>query len=51
MLDDERVRKWANYVARGSPVTAQVHFRRLGRVCEDKGILPSDLLGKDEEWT
>ena len=49
LLEDERVRKWVDYVARGSSVTAQVYFRRLGRVCDDKGLLPSDLLNKDEE--
>jgi len=51
LLEDERVRKWVDYVARGSPVTAEVYFRRLGRVCEDKGILPSDLPNRGEEWT
>ncbi len=50
LLEDERVRKWVDYMARGSSVTAQVYFRRLGRVCEEKGILPLDLLNKDEEW-
>jgi hypothetical protein len=50
LLEDERVRKWVDYVARGSSVTAQVYFRRLGRVCDDKGLLPLDLLNKDEEW-
>jgi len=50
LLEDDRVRKWVDYVARGSPVTAEVYLRRLGRVCEDKGILPSDLLNKDGEW-
>jgi hypothetical protein len=50
LLEDERVRKWVDYVARGSSVTAQVYFRRLGRVCEEKGLLPSELLNKDEEW-
>ena len=50
LLEDERVRKWVDYVARGSSATAQVYFRRLGRVCEEKGILPLDLLNKDEEW-
>gem|GEM_PF-3706468 len=49
MLEDERMRKWVDYVARGSSVTAQVYFRRLGRVCEEKGLLPSDLLNKDED--
>jgi len=50
LLEDERVRKWIDYVARGSSITAQVYFRRVGRVCTDNGILPSDLLNKDEEW-
>jgi ribosomal protein S13 len=49
LLEDERVRKWVDYVARGSAITAEVYLRRLGRVCEDKGILPSELLNKDEE--
>jgi len=50
LLDDVRVQKWVDYVARGSPVTAEVYFRRLGKICEDKGMLPSELLGKDEGW-
>jgi hypothetical protein len=49
LLEEERLRKWVDYVARGSSVTAQVYFRRSGRVCEEKGLLPSDLLNKDEE--
>jgi hypothetical protein len=49
LLEDERVRKWVDYVARGSSVTAQVYFRRLCRVCEEKGLLPLDLLNNDEE--
>ena len=49
LLEDERVRKWIEYVSRGSSVTAQVYYRRVGRVCTDNGILPSDLLNKDEE--
>jgi hypothetical protein len=50
MLDDEKVRKWVDYISRGSPVTAQVYFRRLGRLRQNKGILPSDLLDMDEEF-
>jgi hypothetical protein len=40
LLEDERMRKWVDYVARGSSVKAQVYFRRLGRVCEDEGNPP-----------
>jgi len=50
LLEDERVKKWIDYVSRGSSITAQVYFRRVGRVCTDNKILPSDLLNKDEEW-
>jgi hypothetical protein len=49
LLEDERVKKWMDYVSRGSSITAQVYFRRVGRVCTDNKILPSDLLNKDEE--
>jgi hypothetical protein len=49
LLADERIRKWVDYVARGSAITAEVYLRRLGRVCDDKVILPSELLNKDEE--
>jgi hypothetical protein len=49
LLEDDRIRKWVDYVARGSAITAEVYLRRLGRVCDDKGILPSELLNKDEE--
>jgi hypothetical protein len=50
LLEDDRIRKWVDYVARGSAITAEVYLRRLGRVCEEKRLLPSDLLNKDEEW-
>jgi ribosomal protein S13 len=50
LLEDERVKKWMDYVSRGSSITAQVYFRRVGRVCTDNKMLPSDLLNKDEEW-
>jgi len=49
LLEDERIRKWVDYVARGSAITAEVYLRRLGRVCEEMGLLPSELLNKDEE--
>jgi hypothetical protein len=49
LLEDERVKKWMDYVSRGSSITAQVYFRRVGRVCTDNGILPSDLLDMDGE--
>jgi ribosomal protein S13 len=49
LIEDERIRKWVDYVARGSAITSEVYLRRLGRVCEDKGIPPSELLNKDEE--
>jgi hypothetical protein len=49
LLEDDRIRKWVDYVARGSAITAEVYLRRLGRVCEEMGIPPSELLNKDEE--
>jgi hypothetical protein len=49
LLEVERVRKWVDCVARGFSVTTEVYFCRIGRICDDKGLLPSDLLTKDEE--
>jgi len=34
LLEEERLRKWVDYVAKDSSVTAQVYFRRLGIVCK-----------------
>jgi hypothetical protein len=50
LLDDDKVRKWIDYVAKGSSVTAEVYFPKLGWVCKSKRILPPELLDKDEEW-
>ena len=47
LLEDDRIRKWVDYVARGSAITAEVYLRRLGRVCEEMGLLPSELLNKE----
>lgn len=43
LLDDEDVRRWYENVSRGSKVTADVCFRRLGNFCESHDIVPREL--------
>lgn len=38
------VRRWLTNLARGSPITAEVALRRLGRVCELLETTPQKLL-------
>ncbi|HJW19999.1 MAG TPA: site-specific integrase [Candidatus Nitrosotalea sp.] len=37
------VQRWYKNVARGSPNTAEINLRRLGKFCEDHQILPMQL--------
>lgn len=38
--------RWRTNLARGSPITAEVAVRRLGRVCELLNTSPQELLEK-----
>ena len=44
MLGDEQIKRWLRNLARGSPVTAEVALRRLGRLCEIWGLSPKVLV-------
>ena len=39
-------KRWLTNLSRGSPVTAEVYMRRVGRVCELLETTPTDLLDK-----
>jgi hypothetical protein len=43
LLADPDIRRWYNNVARGSPNTAEINLRRLGKFCEDHQIAPMQL--------
>jgi hypothetical protein len=45
MIKDPDVERWLRGVARGSPVTAEVSMRRLGRACGLLGKSPAELVG------
>ena len=40
------LKRWRTNLSRGSPITAEVYMRRLGRVCELLDTTPQDLLDK-----
>jgi integrase len=53
LLEHEDVRRWYNNMSRGSKITADVNFRRLGYITTAKNILPQKLAkkaAKDEKW-
>jgi hypothetical protein len=43
---DPEIRRWLRSLARGSPVTAEVAMRRLGKACELLGMDPKQLVKK-----
>jgi hypothetical protein len=43
LLADPNIKRWYNNVARGSPNTAEINLRRLGKFCEDHQIKPMQL--------
>jgi hypothetical protein len=43
---DADVRRWLANLARGSPITAEVAKRRLGKACELLSLSPQDMLEK-----
>lgn len=44
LLEDEKIRRWYNHVARGAEVTADVYLRRLGCFCDEHNITVHNLL-------
>ncbi len=42
--DDERLQRWLNGLALGSPITAETARRRLGKLCELLSATPQELL-------
>jgi len=49
LLEDDKVRRWYENMARGSQVTADVYLRRLGNFCQQNDTTPSNLLSRSEE--
>lgn len=48
-LEDENVRRWHQNLGRGSLITANVYFRRLGNFCDSRGVSPHDLASLTEK--
>lgn len=44
LLSNPDVKRWFDNVSRGSPVTAEVRLRRLGKFCEDHSMTPMQLV-------
>jgi len=44
LLKDPDVERWYRNVSRGSPITAEVHLRRLSLFCEQNGMSPKELV-------
>jgi hypothetical protein len=44
MLEDADVRRWLLNIERGSPLTAEVSLRRLGKACELLKLTPKDMV-------
>jgi len=49
LLADAGVKRWLSSVARGSPITAEVAGRRLGRACELMSTTPGAIVEKAEK--
>ncbi len=49
MMNDPVVRRWLANLRRGSPVTAGVALRRLGKVCELLSMAPQELLERAKD--
>ncbi|TLY06254.1 MAG: site-specific integrase [Thaumarchaeota archaeon] len=43
LLADPNIKRWYDNVVRGSPNTAEINLRRLGKFCEDHQIKPMQL--------
>ncbi|MDL5503131.1 MAG: hypothetical protein QSU88_07940, partial [Candidatus Methanoperedens sp.] len=46
LLEDEDVARWLRNIERGSPITADVAIRRLGRACELLKLSPKQMVEK-----
>lgn len=46
---DEGVARWLRNIERGSPITAEVALRRLGRACEMLQLTPKQMVAKANE--
>jgi len=49
LFEDADVKRWYDNTARGSRVTADVYFRRLGSFCERHKLSPKDLARMDQK--
>lgn len=49
MLKNQNIKRWYENVSRGSQITADVYFRRLGCSCERNNLKPHDLIGWSEK--
>jgi site-specific recombinase XerD len=49
LFEDADVKRWYENTARGSPISADVQFRRLGSFCEHIRLTPKELAGKSED--
>ena len=49
LLEDPKIKRWHQNLARGSQVTADVYLRRLGNFCESTKTTPQQLAAMNEE--
>lgn len=49
LLKDEDVARWLRNIERGSPITAEVALRRLGKVCEMLQLTPKQMVARANE--
>jgi hypothetical protein len=44
LLEDEDVARWVRNLERGSPITAEVSVRRLGKASNLVGLTPNEMM-------
>src|SRR5439155_1658440 len=49
LRENPTIGRWYRNLARGSEITADVYFRRLGNVCEARKVGPDDLVRMTRE--
>ncbi len=49
LLKDKNVKRWRENLSRGSQITADVYFRRVGNFCETNNLAPHELINKNEK--
>jgi hypothetical protein len=49
LLKDEDIARWLRNIERGSPITAEVALRRLGRACEMLQLTPKQMIARADE--